>query len=242
AERIANLRIEKRSGTSNNDTGFPDSYDGAAVTIDPADESIVWNAAAQRWEITFDVTGFSGFFIKTQSSSLPVHWVSVRAALNVEGQPVISWKVQEADVASYSIHKSMDARRYEVIGQLQGIGDGMHEYRFNEALPLTGTAYYRISQTDLDGTTTFSKIVTLSSDKRPEPSSVYPVPARREVFVIVKNAVKEEETLTLTDLSGRNLKVQKLQTGTNKIDVSGLQMGVYLIRTTGGEVFKIVKE
>ncbi|KQS27944.1 right-handed parallel beta-helix repeat-containing protein [Dyadobacter sp. Leaf189] len=242
AQRIANLRIEKRSGTSNNDTGLPDSYDGIAVNIDPADESIVWNAAAQRWEITFDVTGFSGFFIKTQSSALPVHWISVRASLNVESQPVISWKVQETDVASYSIHKSVDARRYEVIGQVQGIGDGMHEYRFNEALPLTGTAYYRISQTDLDGTTTFSKIVTLSSETMPDPSSVYPVPARKDVILMVKKVVKEDETLTLTDLAGRILQVQNLKTGANKIDISNLQMGIYLIRTTGGEVFKIIKE
>jgi N-acetylneuraminic acid mutarotase len=242
AARIANLRIEKRSGASDNNTGLPDSYEGAAVNIDPDDESIIWNAAAQRWEITFDVTGFSGFFIKTQSSALPVHWVSVSASLNVESQPVITWKVQETDVASYSIHKSLDARRYEVIGQLQGIGDGMHEYQFNEAAPLTGTAYYRISQTDIDGTTTFSKIVTLRSKTEPDPSSVYPVPARKEVFLFVKTAVKEDETLTLTDLSGRSLKVQKLQEGANKIDVSNLQMGIYLIKTTSGEVFKIIKE
>ncbi|MCF2490839.1 right-handed parallel beta-helix repeat-containing protein [Dyadobacter sp. CY347] len=242
AARIANLHIEKRSGSSDNNTGLPDSYESAGVNIDPDDEAIIWNAAAKRWEITFDVTGFSGFFIKTQSSALPVHWVSVDASLNVERQPVITWKVQETDVASYSIHKSLDARRFEVIGKLEGVGDGMHEYRFNEALPLTGTAYYRISQTDIDGTTTYSKIVTLSSEAKADPSSVYPVPARKDVYLIVKKAVQEKETLTLTDLSGRSLKVQKLQTGTNKIDVSNLQMGIYLIRTTGGEVFKIIKE
>jgi hypothetical protein len=56
----ANLRIEKRTGTSSDGTGNINTY-GTASTIDPADADIIWNATTTRWEVSFDVTGFSGF-------------------------------------------------------------------------------------------------------------------------------------------------------------------------------------
>jgi alpha-tubulin suppressor-like RCC1 family protein len=66
----ANLLIEKISGASNDGTGWPGSYGGIATTINPADASIVWNNTDNRWEVTFETTGFGGFFLKTQSGSL----------------------------------------------------------------------------------------------------------------------------------------------------------------------------
>lgn len=66
----ANLLIEKISGASDDGTGRPGSYGGTATTIDPADASIIWNSTDNRWEVTFETTGFGGFFIKTQSGSL----------------------------------------------------------------------------------------------------------------------------------------------------------------------------
>jgi hypothetical protein len=60
----ANFTIEKRGGVSSDGTGLPSTYSGSIETIDPADSDIVWNATLSRWEITFDVTGFGGFFAK----------------------------------------------------------------------------------------------------------------------------------------------------------------------------------
>jgi len=76
AAGIANLKIEKRDGRSSNGdanaTGLPDTYSGNTTTIDPDDSRILWVGAAGHWEVSFDVTGFSGFFIKTGNTSLPV--------------------------------------------------------------------------------------------------------------------------------------------------------------------------
>lgn len=60
ATGIANLRIYQYHGTST--TGLPGSYTGSAVAIDPVDTKIVWNTTTEWWEVTFDITGFSGFF------------------------------------------------------------------------------------------------------------------------------------------------------------------------------------
>ncbi len=241
--RIANIQIEKRAGKSSDGTGEPSTYPGTATTITPSSADIVWNSTAERWEISFNVSGFSGFFIKTQSSPLPVRWVSVSASLNVENQPVIKWKVQETNVAVYAVQKSLDARSFESIGETDGIGDGLHQYSFVDNNVAEGTAYYRISQTDLDGTQTISRIVKLETKNTLPALSVYPIPAKNEVFVMVKSQKEEAEyNVTFTDVTGRNLKIQPLSPGSNKVDLRDLHSGIYLLRTSRGEVFKVIKE
>jgi hypothetical protein len=61
AAGIANLRVYQYHGFTT--TGQPGSYSGPGLEIDPADSNIVWDAAAQLWMVSFDVNGFSGFFL-----------------------------------------------------------------------------------------------------------------------------------------------------------------------------------
>lgn len=59
----ANIRIRRYAGLSASGSGLPASY-GTATTelIDPIDSDIIWNAASMFWEISFNTTGFGGFF------------------------------------------------------------------------------------------------------------------------------------------------------------------------------------
>jgi Bacterial Ig domain len=61
---IGRILIDKYPGISSDGTGLPATYTGTKQTINPADVNIIWNAIQSRWEITFDVAGFSGFFVK----------------------------------------------------------------------------------------------------------------------------------------------------------------------------------
>jgi hypothetical protein len=63
APGIANLRIYQYHGYSA--TAIPGSYDGGGIEIDPTDNNVIWNPAAQWWEVTFTVNGFSGFFVSS---------------------------------------------------------------------------------------------------------------------------------------------------------------------------------
>lgn len=62
---LGNLRIYQYHGFSA--TNVPGTYGGAGVVITPAASAIVWNAAYQWWEVSFPVTGFSGFFASNGS-------------------------------------------------------------------------------------------------------------------------------------------------------------------------------
>lgn len=67
---IANLRIRKYSGSTSDGSGLPESYLSAATIINPNDEDIVWNTENNYWEVTFDTSGFSGFFVSTPQTTL----------------------------------------------------------------------------------------------------------------------------------------------------------------------------
>ena len=77
----ANVRIYQFHGFSA--TGAPGSYPGGSTVIDPADSNIVWNATNQWWEVTFDVTGFSGFFVSNQGNITAVPNVPTGRSLMV---------------------------------------------------------------------------------------------------------------------------------------------------------------
>ncbi|MES2774633.1 MAG: right-handed parallel beta-helix repeat-containing protein [Bacteroidota bacterium] len=56
-----NLRIVQYHGTSA--TGLPGTYSGGFTIIDPDDADITWSPVTLSWKVSFNVTGFSGFFL-----------------------------------------------------------------------------------------------------------------------------------------------------------------------------------
>lgn len=240
ATGIANLLIEKRPGSSSNSTGLPGTYTGTPVNINPADADIVWNAGASRWEVSFDVTGFSGFFVKTAATVLPVKWLSVTGNVSTSNNATINWLVQEQNVEQYDIQKSTDGRIFTNIGTASSKGNGQNSYSFTDAASLTGTGFYRIRQIDVDGRSSISAIVTLGG-KNNKALSVYPVPARSTVVLTVPQTLVATMA-TLFDNAGKQIKTVLITNTAATVDVSTLPSGVYVLRFANGSTSKLVKE
>ncbi|CAM9998090.1 unnamed protein product, partial [Phaeothamnion confervicola] len=158
----ASLRVVQYHGNGDN-TGLPGSYPVSPppVVIDPTDEDIVWNAGMQRWEVSFEVTGFSGFFV-TSSTPLPVSWISISVRRNDASQVVLDWRVNEWAVSHYQVERSLDARNFVPAGKLTAHGDGIMEYTFTDPMLVLQQVYYRIKQTDFDGSYSYSRILSVS--------------------------------------------------------------------------------
>lgn len=237
-DEISNLLVEKRGGESSDDTGGPSSYPGAAQTI--SDVAVIWNAAASRWEVSFDVTGFSGFFIKTDNSPLPVSWISFDGYANEENQAVLSWKVNETHVAGYEVERSIDARSFQTIAAVAGKGNGLNTYQYTHVNPLSFKSYYRIRQIDTDGAYSYSKIVSLSG-RSGTGLRIYPNPAQGSVTVEVPSPAIGTN-LKIVSAAGVLFREVKATERSVSIDLSGLPPGLYLIRTNDGQVGRLVKE
>lgn len=70
AQGIANLRIAKILGSSQDGSGVPQSYSGQESIIDPIDSDIKWDPIMQVWSVKFPVIGWGAFFIKTNTQTL----------------------------------------------------------------------------------------------------------------------------------------------------------------------------
>jgi len=74
----------------------PDNYPGAEEMIDPVGDSIVRNATANYREVSFAVTGYSGFYLSSPTAGpLPLRLVSFNGVFNSDQTVLLQWKVQE---------------------------------------------------------------------------------------------------------------------------------------------------
>lgn len=80
----ANLLIEKYTGTST--TGITASFGGTATVITPDIADIIWNDTYQYWEVSFQTTGFGGYFVKT-GTTLGTADVKINSEVNITPNP-----------------------------------------------------------------------------------------------------------------------------------------------------------
>ncbi|WP_312298569.1 S8/S53 family peptidase [Chryseobacterium sp.] len=80
----ANLVIEKYEGTSN--TGTVASFGTPATVITPDINDIVWNDTYKYWEVSFQTSGFGGYFVKT-SSTLATADIKLNSEVNITPNP-----------------------------------------------------------------------------------------------------------------------------------------------------------
>ena len=117
---IANLKVTQYHGTGT----APGNYSGDSLLIDPADGNIIWDVAALRWEVTFDVAGFSGFYVSTGNLALPL------VLLNFSGQNsgiqnLLQWTTaREMNSNYFELQRSDDGYNYSTISTVVAAGSG----------------------------------------------------------------------------------------------------------------------
>lgn len=233
----ANLRVFQYHGFST--TSKPDSYSGPGVEIDPDDQKIVWNPTAQWWEVSFDVTGFSGFFVGTAGKSiLPVQLLSFTAALKGD-QATLRWRTaQEKNFSHFTLQRSTDGAHFTTIGKITALGNSNinTEYLYIDTAGTAPIYYYRLLLTDRDGSFSTSKVITVTPAKTNFSISVYPNPATEHI-TIGHPAAGHAAEVSVLDMGGK--KVRSARVGANstqtKVNIQGLSSGVYKAVWTDGE-------
>lgn len=241
ATGIANLKIEKRAGTSGDGTGLPDTYPGAATTIDPDDEGIVWNPDAHRWEITFPVTGFSGFFLKTQSEPLPLRLVSFNGRRERNFNHLFWQTAQEQNVSHFEIERSIDAHQFTVTHSLPARNGTSQQYGYSDAYNYEGKVYYRLKMIDKDNTFAYSRIVALDGQAGAR-LIVFPNPVKTVAKLDITDPDMVGTNAAVIDANGKTRKQFGITAQSQEINVQQLSTGSYWIRLHDGQVVKFVKE
>lgn len=221
----ANLMIEKRSGVSNDNTGLPQSYTGTFITINPDDANITWNATAARWEVSFTVTGFSGFFVKTQMGTLPLRLISFTAKES-NCTSTLEWMTaEENNVSRFEIEQSTNGSSYMAVKTIPARNtDALNIYTV--AVPVADNrVHYRLKMVDNDGKIKYSPAVVVTADCSSK-IVVYPNPAKDRLFM--KNAIPGSNYF-LYDNMGKLVYRGSVTNSIQEIGIAGLSAGMYHI-------------
>lgn len=107
-----------------------------------------------------------------------------------------------------------------------------------------GVTVYIKSQMDPSYKDSFTVDITASTlsvkESKPEPFSVYPNPAKD--YIVVSSTNSKAITIDVYDILG-NKHISKLVHPGDKIDISALSTGIYMLRSSGDETFtKVIQK
>ncbi len=186
-------------------------------------------------------TAFSDFVIAEEEFSiLPVEFASFTAT-PVERTTLLNWTTAwELNNAHFVVEHSLNGQTWTEIGQVAGRGttSSRQAYDFVHQEPQMGLNYYRLRQVDTDGTTKYSRIVSVSfNGQQNQRLVVYPNPSPRlEVSLLVPGAKGEAIVVDISDVTGRSLFRGRYEQAGGPIRVSDpglpLSTGVYLVRVS----------
>jgi len=171
-------------------------------------------------------------------SLLPVDLVSFWAEYSGE-EVHLNWiTASELNNEKFEIEQSSDGRFFTKIGEIAGHHSTLetHTYTYQVKEPRVGMNYFRLQQTDLDGQSEYSEIISVLIKETANPTGIfYPNPAPTKVINWSYPATENEvKTLTLYDYLGQAVlqKTVAVQQGENEVsfDFSALASGVYFIK------------
>lgn len=161
------------------------------------------------------------------SAALPVELLSFTGETAVKSNDLFWSTVRESNNAGFTIQRSLDNRTFTDIGYTAGAGDSETEtaYTFSDQNPPRGTAFYRLLQTDFDGTESYSAVISLTRTDGKD-WQIYPNPLGTGRTLTVSAAVDTE--FELLSLNGKLL--NRFAPGSTRLSLADLPAGVYLLR------------
>lgn len=188
-----------------------------------------------------------GCFSLPAGAPLPVSLVNLAANYDA-GITSISWtSLQEIDIDSYEIQRSLDGITFEVAGNVKATNaTNVQQYKFKDNVVALNSKYiyYRIRIIDRNQSMKLTNSVSVrTTDFKSNEMSVMPNPASGNAQIRIKAAKASAGEITVFDASGKAVQKQQanLSAGNNTLvinNVTALSEGYYTIRlVTNDETF-----
>jgi len=183
-------------------------------------------------------TGFSkwGLAGGGEPVPLPISLLSFNAVCENSVVDITWTTATEVNNDYFTIQRSADASTWEFVKNVPGNGNSntVLYYATTDDNPYSGTSYYRLKQTDFDGSSeTFSPVAVICRESNEgQGISYYPNPFTAEVVVNLQHLDFDRAVLRIYDLLGkivyeRDLRSSDLVDQKLTLDLNFLPAGIY---------------
>lgn len=191
-------------------------------------------------------TGFSDIGIVEEVAPLPIELTTFTGHME-QGIVQLDWATaSEQNNAYFTIDRTQDRQSFEKVADVSTKAPGGNSasrlyYSTQDLKPLTGTTYYRLRQTDLNGSSSYhSEMVTIINDQGQGILSFYPNPASTELFFDYQLATDAPIRIAVLDMLGKEIMAteQTLDSHnrTLRLDIAPLAAGVYQLQIIGSGI------
>ncbi|WP_185280840.1 discoidin domain-containing protein [Hymenobacter sp. NBH84] len=187
---------------------------------------------------------------------LPVTLMSFTAAASHNGVQLRWTTATEKDNQGFEVQRSANGTEFKRIGYQRGAGttSTSRTYQYLDTNAPTGLVYYRLLQTDTDGTTTYSPVIATQVTRQKAVAavtySVYPNPTTEEARLAWTTTAPTPVVLHVYDAQGKAVAQRTVaeEYGQNNLvlDLRAYPTGIYFLalRNATGVVYqtRVVKQ
>ncbi len=237
--RMTNIRISQFHGTG---TGF--NYPGGEEVIEILNTNVQYNTALGLWQVSFPVTGFSGFYLHTSPVGLNITAPVLRGLTN-GNQHKLTWKITpEKDIKKFEIEMSYDGVNYSLLQSMEYVYSSRNEFSITTETNKNPT-FYRVKQILYNGKFIYSNQIKLEQKGAEDIGLVNNLATTK--IVIIKQT-KHYQQYKIINTDGKTIQTGSLGSDNfSEIGVANLASGFYIIHLTNNingkiKAFKFTKQ
>ncbi len=180
---------------------------------------------------------------------IPVTIISFNGKNN-GSKNVLHWTVNnELDLKQYDLERSTDGARFSTIASITATGNSSYSYDDIISGFVSPVYYYRLKNIDKDGRFSYSAIVKIRVAVKGWVAEITPNPFTDILQLNIESPLKDEATIILTDMSGKQLfkTTRSVVSGNNAFqfkEAGKLSKGIYLLNVHTSQqkqTLKIIK-
>ena len=172
---------------------------------------------------------------------LPVEFEAFTGHLE-NGKTQLKWSTaSESNNDHFTVERSLDGLTFEPITTVPSSGNSseIQNYAAEDPAPPAANLFYRIIQTDFNGGTSASEIITLDNSPVEDQLSLFPNPTTDRVTLNFSASDETERSVALLNLNGQTIFTHTLESGQTHFqesyDLSGYPKGIYLFRVASNQ-------
>ncbi|MES2515066.1 MAG: T9SS type A sorting domain-containing protein [Bacteroidota bacterium] len=170
------------------------------------------------------------------ASPLPIELISFDAIMNDKNVDITWATATESNNDYYTIEKSKDGISFETVSIVDAAGNSLSTIHYKDVdyKPYDGISYYRLKQTDYNGTFSYSRIVAVNYTTDDDGITMFPNPTDGNISLSLKGLENQEILVVIRDITGKECYSKVILSIQNSdivaLDTEGvLAKGVYIV-------------